>query len=234
MRKLASKMREEVEEAEDNIVEVRKDDKTIGNFEIPFDNYVGPIVTINRIGLMNSAHELTHHKFNIVIKKHQKYILTGPNGIGKSTLLKSLVHAHNKDATIHDEVKVGYYSQDFTALDMSKIVWDDLREVAGDTSDQDIYRVASKFLLTGPLLKNPIGTMSEGQKGLLCYARFVLQRPHLLIMDEPTNHINFRHLPVIAEALNEYEGAMIIVSHDKGFVDQLQDLESIDLGKLVK
>jgi ATPase subunit of ABC transporter with duplicated ATPase domains len=50
---------------------------------------------------------------------------------------------------IHDDVRVGYYSQDFNALDMSKIVWDDLREVAGDTSDQDIYRVAAQFLLTG-------------------------------------------------------------------------------------
>ena len=161
MRKLASKMREEVEEAEDNIVEVRKDDKTITNFTIPFDNYVGPIVTINRIGLMNSSHELTHHKLQLVIKKHQKYILSGPNGIGKSTLLKTLVNSRNQDAMIHENVKVGYYSQDFTALDMSKVVWDDLREVAGDTSDQDIYRVASKFLLAGPLLKNPIGTMSE-------------------------------------------------------------------------
>lgn len=96
-------------------------------------------------------------------------------------------------------MRVGYYSQDFNALDMSKIVWDDLREVAGDTTDQEIYRVASQFLLTGGLLKNNIGSLSEGQKGLLCYARFVLQKPHLLILDEPTNHINFRHLPVIAQ-----------------------------------
>ncbi|MEI8253729.1 MAG: ATP-binding cassette domain-containing protein [bacterium] len=54
-------------------------------------------------------------------------------------------------------------------------------------------------------MKNTIGMLSEGQKGLLCYAMFVLQKPHLLILDEPTNHINFRHLPVIAEALNKYE-----------------------------
>jgi ATPase subunit of ABC transporter with duplicated ATPase domains len=135
---------------------------------------------------------------------------------------------------IHNDVKVWYYSQDFNALDMEKIVWDDLREVAGDMTDQDIYRVASQFLLTGGLLKNTIGSLSEGQKGLLCYARFVLQKPHLLILDEPTNHINFRHLPVIAESLNKYQWAMIMVSHDEWFVNQLDYLETIDLGKLVK
>lgn len=234
MRKLASKMRDEVEEAEDNIVEVRKDDKTITQFSIPFENYVGPIVSIHKVGLMNSSHEVVTHKLPLVIKKNQRYILSGPNGIGKSTLLKKLVNAHDHDAMIHNDVKVGYYSQDFNALDMEKIVWDDLREVAGDTTDQDIYRVASQFLLTGGLLKNTIGSLSEGQKWLLCYARFVLQKPHLLILDEPTNHINFRHLPVIAQSLNSYQGAMIMVSHDEGFVGQLDYIETIDLGKLVK
>lgn len=105
---------------------------------------------------MNSSHEVVTHKLPLMIKKGQRYILSGPNGIGKSTLLKKLVNDHDADAMIHDEVKVGYYSQDFNALDMEKIVWDDLREVAGDMTDQDIYRVASQFLLTGGLLKNTI------------------------------------------------------------------------------
>jgi ATP-binding cassette subfamily F protein 3 len=89
-------------------------------------------------------------------------------------------------------------------------------------------------MLTGELLKNTIGSLSEWQKGLLCYARFVLQKPDLLILDEPTNHINFRHLPVIAQALNTYEWAMIMVSHDKSFTDQIEDLHVVDLGKIMK
>ncbi len=234
MRKLASKLRDEIEEAEDNKVEVRKDDKTILPFKIEFENFVGPIVSIHKIGLMNSQHEVETHKLGLVIKKWQRYIFNGPNGIGKSTLLKKLMSGNNNDAQIHDWVRVGYYSQDFTALDMNMIVRDALVEVAGDTSDQDIYRAASHFLLNGGLLKNTIGSLSEWQKGLLCYARFLLQKPHLLIMDEPTNHINFRHLPVIAEALNNYDGALLIVCHDKGFVDQLTDLEDVNLGRLVK
>jgi ATP-binding cassette subfamily F protein 3 len=105
--------------------------------------------------------------------------------------------------------------------------------VTNETTDQEIFKTAAQFLLTSDLLKNPIWSLSEGQKGLLCYARFVLQKPHLLILDEPTNHINFRHLPVIAEALNSYKWAMIMVCHDEWFVNQLEDFVDMDLGRLV-
>ena len=73
--------------------------------------------------------------------------------------------------------------------------------------------------------------LSEGQKGLVAFARLVLQEPGLLILDEPTNHINFRHLPVIAKALDEYVGAMILVSHVPEFVEQIRIDEILDLEK---
>lgn len=266
MRKLASKMRDEVEEAEENKIEVRKDDRTITWFTIPFENYVGPIVSINKVGLMNTVHEVVNYKLPLVIKKNQKYMLIGPNGIGKSTLLKRLmmIHQHKENimkeyyakiedktkdilikepdtthpdeniAMIHNKVRVWYYSQDFDSLDMDMNVREALEEIAQEATDQDIYRIAAQFFLTGELLKNSIGSLSEWQKGLLCYARFVLQKPHLLILDEPTNHINFRHLPVIAQALNKYEWAMIMVSHDVWFIGQLENMEEIDLEKLLK
>lgn len=82
------------------------------------------------------------------------------------------------------------------------------------------------------MLKNTVGSLSEGQKGLLCFARFVLQRPGLLILDEPTNHINFRHIPVIAEALEAFEGGMILVSHMEEFVQKIRFDETLDLGAL--
>jgi ATPase subunit of ABC transporter with duplicated ATPase domains len=76
-------------------------------------------------------------------------------------LLKRLVHAHDADATISEGVRVGYYSQDFNALDMDMLVRDALHEVSDAVSDQDVYRAASSFLLTGDLLKQPIYSLSE-------------------------------------------------------------------------
>lgn len=236
MRKIANKMRDEVEEAEENKVDVRKDDKTIKLFDIPFDNYIGPIVTVNNVELMNTEimeTQVYHLQFPIEAKKWDRYILEWPNGIGKSTLLKRLLNAHDDNATIHKDVKVGYYSQDFAALDMNMTPWDAMHEMSNEVTDQEVYKVASALLLTGEVLKNPIYMMSEGQKGLLCYARFVIQRPDLLILDEPSNHINFRHLPVIAQAINNYKGAIIMVSHDETFVGQIDGLQPIDLGRLI-
>jgi ATP-binding cassette subfamily F protein 3 len=98
-------------------------------------------------------------------------------------------------------------------------------------SMQELYNVAGRFMVAD-LLNNPIGSLSEGQKGLLCYARFVLQQPGLLIMDEPTNHINFRHIPVIAKALDEFAGAVILVSHLPDFVQKINVDQVLDLRKL--
>ena len=78
-------------------------------------------------------------------------------------------------------------------------------------------------------MHSKIGSLSEGQKGLVSFARFVLQKPGLLILDEPTNHINFRHLPIIAAALNKYEGAMVLVSHIPEFVQQIRIDEILDI-----
>ena len=84
---------------------------------------------------------------------------------------------------------------------------------------------------SGELINTKIGSLSEGQKGLVAFARLVLERPGLLILDEPTNHINFRHIPVIAEAVNKYQGALILVSHSEEFVQKIRIDEILDLEK---
>lgn len=234
MRKLASKMRDTVEEQEENKVEVRKDDKTISKFTIEFENLNWPMVTINNVELLEPyTWERVSKKLELVIRKWHRYIIKWPNWIGKSTLLKRLLKWSDKDATIASEVRIWYYSQDFAALDMDMTVRDALHEVSNEVTDQEVYKAAAMMLLTWDLLKNKIHSLSEWQKWLLCYARFIIQKPHLLILDEPSNHINFRHLPVIAEALNEFWWAMIIISHDEWFVNQIDDLEEINLTKLI-
>ncbi|KKP79501.1 MAG: hypothetical protein UR78_C0013G0039, partial [Candidatus Moranbacteria bacterium GW2011_GWF2_35_39] len=87
------------------------------------------------------------------------------------------------------------------------------------------------FLIDKNIIGAKIGSLSEGQKGLVAFARLTLEEPGLLILDEPTNHINFRHLPIIAKALDSYEGAMILVSHVPEFVSQIRIDEVLDLEK---
>ena len=91
---------------------------------------------------------------------------------------------------------------------------------------------AAGFLLNADMLKMKIGSLSEGQKGLVAFAKICLERPGLLFLDEPTNHINFRHIPVIAQALDHFGGAMILVSHVPDFVKQIKIDQILDLETL--
>lgn len=233
MRKLAQKMKEETEELVENMVDVRREDKTIRNFEIPLqEDLSGEIVRLDKVRVIQK-HEPVFHEINKGLTRRTRLLVTGPNGIGKSTLLRALVAGIQEGISIAPGVKVGYYSQDFSNLDFEKTAYKVLEaDLMDGLGEQELRSVAAGFLLTGEVLALPVAALSEGQKGLLAFARLALMKPGLLILDEPTNHINFRHLPVIAEALNKYEGAIIMVSHMPEFVSQVKIDEELDLGKL--
>lgn len=231
MRLLAKKMREEAEELEEEKVDVRREDRTIKPFNIPFqDGWIGEIVNITSLTIMKD-HKPAERKANISMKKNHHLLLAGPNGIGKSTLLESLATGTAKGAKIADGVKVGYYRQDFSTLNFEDTAYESLASVTKGDDEEMIRSVAASFLITSDIIHTKIGKLSEGQKGLVAFARLVLQKPGLLILDEPTNHINFRHLPIIAAALDKYEGAMILVSHVPEFVHQIRIDEILDLDK---
>jgi len=231
MRKLAQKMKVETEELEENKVDVRREDKTIRKFEIPKQNVVGEIVKLKKVRIIKN-HEPILKDVNKVLNKKDKLLISGQNGIGKSTLLRSLVAGTQEGAKILPGVVVGYYSQDFSTLNFDEKVFDSLTAVSDGIDEQDMRAVAANFLITGEFMNHRVGDLSEGQKGLLSFARLVLMRPGLLILDEPTNHINFRHIPIIAEAINNYEGTVIMVSHMTDFVKEIKFSEELDLGKL--
>ncbi len=231
MRKLASKLRDQVEEAEEEMVDVRRDDKTIRDFVIPVQDISGTLGIINSIKIIKN-HEPYRAKVEVTIRKNRKLLIMGPNGIGKSTLLRTLAEGKDAGISITEGVKVGYYRQDFSGLNFEETAYQSLESMMENPSNEELRSVASQFLLTSDLLKNNVGSLSEGQKGLLCFARFVLQRPGLLILDEPTNHINFRHIPVIAKALDAYQGGLILVSHAAEFVSQIKFDEVLDLSTL--
>ncbi len=231
MRLVAKRMREKVEEAEEAKVEVRREDKTIRPFHIPSqEGLSGEIVRISSFSVMKN-HKPVERRANISLRKGERLLLVGPNGVGKSTLLESLALGTAKGAKITPNTDIGYYRQDFSTLNFDDTVFNSLGSVAKDQSEENLRAVAAGFLIPADLIYAKIGSLSEGQKGLLSFARLVVQKPGLLILDEPTNHINFRHLPVIASALNKYEGVMILVSHVPEFVNQIRIDEILDLEK---
>ena len=233
LRMVAKKMREAAAELEENMVDVRREDKTIRDFVIPAqEEMVGTIITFSSLQVIKN-HEAVEKPVSISMRKNHHLLLVGPNGIGKSTLLESIVSGKGKWVHIQDGIRVGYYRQDFSNLDFNQTVYECLKQGAGKSmGEQEMRSIAAGFLITWELMKSQVGNISEGQKWLVAFARLVMQRPGLLILDEPTNHINFRHIPVIAKALDEYEWAMILVSHVNEFLRQIRIDQELDLAKL--
>lgn len=232
MRKLAAKLKDEVEELEDSKVEVRKEDKTIKAFTIPCQEDIGSlIVTFESVEVLHDGKPVKRN-VSIELRKGDKLHITGPNGIGKTTLLEKIANRKEKGVTIKDGINVGYYRQDFSTLDFDKSPYQELAKIFKRLDDQLLRSVAASMLLGGQQLASKIGLLSEGQKALLMFAYLRLQQPGLLILDEPTNHVNFRHTPVIAKAIHDYQGPVIVVSHVPEFVKELGITQTLDLGAL--
>ncbi len=235
LRLVAKRMREKAEELEEEIVEVRKEDRAIRPFTIPSQpDLIGEILNISSFTTMKAG-KVVKHKANISLNKNNHLLLQGPNGIGKTTLLERLASGHAEGEKVKEGIRIGYYRQDFSTLNFDHTVYESLSSAmlaGGERLNEEHMRsVAAGFLITGEFIRTRIGDLSEGQKGLVAFARIILIKPGLLILDEPTNHINFRHLPIIAKSLDEYKGAMILVSHVPEFVKQIRIDEVLDLEK---
>jgi len=235
LRLVAKRMREKAEELEEEIVDVRKEDKAIRPFLIPCQpDLIGEILNISAFTTMKNG-KIIKHKAHISLNKKSHLLLQGPNGIGKTTLLERLASGKADGEKVKEGIRIGYYRQDFSTLNFEDSVYESLASAmieGGEKLNEEHMRsIAAGFLITGEFIRTKIGDLSEGQKGLVAFARLVLQKPGLLILDEPTNHINFRHLPIIAEALTKYAGAMVLVSHVPEFVKQIRIDEILDLEK---
>ncbi len=235
LRAVAKRMRESAEEATESIVNVRQEDRTIREFNIPcqeFDKFFdGKIIEFTAVSAIKNG-QAVMKDLEFTARKNSHVLIAGPNGIGKSTMLEKIAQGEGEGFKIAKDIKVGYYKQDFGNMNFEEKAYDALKDVMEKFDDHALRSTAAGFLLDGKLLDQPIMALSEGQKGLLAFCRLVLMKPGLLILDEPTNHINFRHLPIIAQALSEFQGAMLMVSHIPDFVSQIRIDNTIDLSSL--
>ncbi|WP_218013053.1 ABC-F family ATP-binding cassette domain-containing protein [Bacillus thuringiensis] len=150
--------------------------------------------------------------------------LVGPNGIGKSTLLKSIVNKLpllNGDVSFGSNVSVGYYDQEQAHLTSSKRVLNELWDEYPLQPEKEIRTILGNFLFTGDDVLKPVSSLSGGQKARLALAKLMMQKSNLLILDEPTNHLDLNSKEILENALIDYPGTLLFVSHDRYFINRV-------------
>lgn len=162
--------------------------------------------------------------FNLHLRAGDRVALIGPNGVGKSTLLNIIAGQLSADHGTIDfgsNVDLGYYDQQQSRLHPEKDVlnelWDDFPRLEVDR----IRGVLALFLLTGDDVFQPVGTLSGGEKGRVALAKLMLRQDNVLLLDEPTNHLDMDSREVLESALDDFEGTILTVSHDRYFINKV-------------
>ncbi|MFB0845110.1 ABC-F family ATP-binding cassette domain-containing protein [Paenibacillus oleatilyticus] len=152
--------------------------------------------------------------------------LIGPNGIGKSTLLKTLIGQHTQDRGAFDwgtNVKIGYYDQEQTGLNPNQTVLEEVWNAFPHLEEARIRTVLGNFLFSGEDVFKKVGSLSGGEKARVALAKLMLQKANVLILDEPTNHLDLYSKEVLESALIEYEGTLLFISHDRYFLNKMAE-----------
>ncbi|MDK2124589.1 ABC-F family ATPase [Parachitinimonas caeni] len=163
---------------------------------------------------------------NLIFEAGQKLAVIGGNGVGKSTLMKLLVGQLKPQTGFikwADKAEVGYFAQDHEedfSEDITLFDWMKQWSQPGD-DDQTIRGILGRLLFSGDDVKKSVKVLSGGEKGRMLYGKLILERPNVLVMDEPTNHMDMESIESLNMALELYKGTLIFVSHDRQFVSSL-------------
>lgn len=161
---------------------------------------------------------------NLNIKKHEAIAIVGPNGIGKSTFLKSIlgqIPFIKGQAVFGTNVVTGYYDQEQRNLNDKKTVLGELWDEHPTTPEKDIRTILGSFLFTGEDVDKPVHALSGGERARLLLTKLAMQNDNFLILDEPTNHLDIDSREVLEVALNDFDGTLLFVSHDRYFINQV-------------
>ena len=160
---------------------------------------------------------------NFEIKRGEHVAVIGDNGTGKTTLLKILnrvVSADSGTYTLGSNVKIGYYDQEHHVLHMEKTIFDEISDDYPTLTNTEIRNVLAAFLFTGDDVFKQISSLSGGERGRVSLAKLMLSEANFLILDEPTNHLDIASKEILENALNDYTGTVLYVSHDRYFINQ--------------
>ena len=163
------------------------------------------------------------HDVDFFIQKGEHIAIIGDNGTGKSTLLKILNDVIPADAgTIKTgtNVEIGYYDQEHHVLNETKSIFDEISDDYPTLTNTEIRNVLAAFLFTGDDVYKLIGSLSGGEKGRVLLAKLMLSQANFLILDEPTNHLDITSKEILEDALNNYTGTVLYVSHDRYFINR--------------
>lgn len=156
--------------------------------------------------------------------REDRVALVGPNGVGKSTLLKTVVEDLQPlagEIRYGTNVQIGYYDQEQAKLNSNKTVLQELWDEWPLMNEKDIRTVLGRFLFSGDDVGKPVNALSGGEKARLALAKLMMQKANFLVLDEPTNHLDLDSKEILENALIDYPGTLLFVSHDRYFINRI-------------
>lgn len=179
------------------------------------------VLTIS--GLSKSFDDVTlFDNIDIEIKRGERVALIGNNGTGKTTILKlinGIIEPDSGSIYLGAKVNIGYYDQEHHVLDSDKTIFDEIRDAYPDLNNTQIRNTLAAFLFTNEDVFKYIRDLSGGEKGRVSLAKLMLSNANFLILDEPTNHLDIVSKEILENALNNYTGTVLFVSHDRYFIN---------------
>jgi ATP-binding cassette subfamily F protein 3 len=207
-------------------IEIEKDQ--VARLKLRFPLAVQPgkwVLEVAQLGKKYDERQL-FKEVSITVGRGEKIALLGPNGVGKSTLLKAIMGniEHEGTVTLGHNVSISYFAQDQAEkLDPKLSIFETVDLIAKGDLRKDLRSILGAFLFSGEDVDKKVAVLSGGERTRLALCCLLLSPSNFLILDEPTNHLDLQSKEVLKEALAHYEGTFIIVSHDREFVDGLSN-----------
>lgn len=183
------------------------------------------VIDVNNLAIGYSASEapLARH-LNLELGRQEAIAIVGPNGVGKTTLLKTILGqlpALAGDIRLGSNVQIGYYDQNVNQLDPNLTVLETLWQAHDLTDEWQIRSILGSFLFSGETVEKKVGLLSGGEKARLSLALLATNHDNTLLLDEPTNHLDIDSKEVLEDALINYDGSLLFVSHDRYFINRI-------------